>query len=193
MVTFCRLVVYATQNLKFAEADARLNDSRLCRASALEHLSAAGAAKKAAETAAKQHKTFLQRRKQLLREVHLLHTAANHLQGALSALRDKHHLLRKLRDVEYQHGQRPQPMESSCSLYPGPVPEREVLRTQVGFLRAPLSCAFSSQQCPHVSHKFACTCFITQRCGGPRVILDSYVFLFTCYTSMPSWCAGRSQ
>ncbi|GIL45689.1 hypothetical protein Vafri_2880 [Volvox africanus] len=118
-------------NLKFSEADTYLNESRQCRISSQEHINAAETAKGAADTAAQQHKKFYQRRKQLLCEVHLLHTAAGHLQGALSCMRDKHHLVRKLRDVEYQCRNRQQAMEPVRSCTSGPVREIDVLRTQV--------------------------------------------------------------
>ncbi|GIL71980.1 hypothetical protein Vretifemale_2385 [Volvox reticuliferus] len=118
-------------NLKFSAADTHLNESRQYRISAQEHVNAAETAKQAADAAAQQHKNFCQRRKQLLCEVHLLHTAAGHLQGALSCMRDKHHLVRKLRDVEYQCRNRQQAMEPVRSSTSGPVREIDVLRTQV--------------------------------------------------------------
>ncbi|GIL65610.1 hypothetical protein Vafri_19197 [Volvox africanus] len=119
-------------NLKFSAADAHLNESRQCRFSAQEHANAADAAKQAASAAARQHKSACQRRKQLFREVHLLHTAAGHLQGALSCMRDKHHLVRKLRDIEYQRRNERQSGDQligSSSL--SPVQEIDVLQTQV--------------------------------------------------------------
>nr|BCL66264.1 hypothetical protein [Volvox reticuliferus] len=119
-------------NLNFSAADAHLNESRQCRSSAQEHANAADAAKQAASAAALQHKNTFQRRKQLLREVYLLHTAAGHLQGALSCMRDKHHLVRKLRDIEYQRRNGRQTGEQlACSSSQSPVPEIDVLQTQV--------------------------------------------------------------
>ncbi|GLI64051.1 hypothetical protein VaNZ11_007215 [Volvox africanus] len=118
-------------NLKFSAADTYLNESRQCRISAQEHTDAAETAHGAADAAAQQQKKYYQRRKHLLCEVHLLHTAAGHLQGALSCMRDKHHLVRKLRDVEYQCRNRQQGMEPVRSCTSGPVREIDVLRTQV--------------------------------------------------------------
>ncbi len=136
-----------TQNLKFSAADAQLSQSRQHRASAQEHTNAAEAAQQAAATAAVQHQRFCQRRKQLLREVHLLHTAANHLQGALSCMRDKHHLVRKLRDVEYhrQHGR--DPTDSERGPAPTRVAEVDVLQTQVDLF--PLAALMCSVQGRH--------------------------------------------
>ncbi|GLC59704.1 hypothetical protein PLESTB_001524700 [Pleodorina starrii] len=118
-------------NLKFAAADAHLAESKQFRASAQELTNAAAAAEQAAKKSARELKNLCQRRKQLLREVHLLHKAAEHMQGALSCMRDKHHLVRKLRDAEYQRRRAQQSVEPGRSSSPGPVAEVDVLQTQV--------------------------------------------------------------
>ncbi|GFR40075.1 hypothetical protein Agub_g619 [Astrephomene gubernaculifera] len=117
-------------NLNFAAADAHLSEARQCRASALQHSAAAASAEQAASAALAQHKTLVRHGDYLLREVQLRHVAAQHLQDALSCMRDKHHLVRRLRDAEYQ--QRCSQMSPAADEQSGDmVPELEVLQTQV--------------------------------------------------------------
>ncbi|KAG2448874.1 hypothetical protein HYH02_006223 [Chlamydomonas schloesseri] len=126
-------------DLKFSAADAHMAEARQCRAAAQEHLAAAAAAKQAAAGLSTHLKSTVQCRDQLLREVRLLHSAAGHLQEALTCMRDKHHLVRKLRDVEHQlvhrdkHSQAPEVEVAAGNGVPakGKVAEADVLRTQL--------------------------------------------------------------
>ncbi|KAG2501134.1 hypothetical protein HYH03_000952 [Edaphochlamys debaryana] len=124
-------------DLKFAAADSHLVAARQCRAEAQEHAALAAAAKQAAATAAERLKSAQAYRDQLLRDTRLLHTAAGHLQQALSCMRDKHHLLRKRRDVEHRRQQgeaedeEPADASSGAAGAKPKVSELEVLQTQI--------------------------------------------------------------
>eukprot|EP00198_Chlamydomonas_reinhardtii_P001011 XP_001690346.1 predicted protein [Chlamydomonas reinhardtii] len=126
-------------DLKFSAADAHLAEARQCRANAQEHLAAAAAARQGAAALSMQLQSTVQYRDQLLREVRVLHAAAGHLQEALTCMRDKHHLVRKLRDVEHQlahrdkHSQPPEVQVAAGNGAPakGKVAEADVLRTQL--------------------------------------------------------------
>ncbi|KAG2432851.1 hypothetical protein HXX76_008584 [Chlamydomonas incerta] len=126
-------------DLKFSAADAHLAEARQCRADAQEHLAAAAAAKQGAAGLSTHLKATVQYRDQLLREVRLLHSAAGHLQEALTCMRDKHHLVRKLRDVEHQlahrdkhsHALEVEVAAGNGVPAKGKVAEADVLRTQL--------------------------------------------------------------
>ncbi len=130
----------ATQELEFATADARRADAEQARAEANEHRTAAAAARHVAQSTSQQLAAAVQHRDLVLREVRLLHQAAGHLQEALSCMRDKHHLERRLRDLEHERklrGPAPAsaptegPVEDGGAARGSKVDDVEVLRTQV--------------------------------------------------------------
>lgn len=131
-----------TQELEFAAADAHRFDAERARAEANEHRVAAAAARHAAQSTSQQLAAVVQHRDLVLREVRLLHQAAGHLQEALSCMRDKHHLERRLRDLEHEQKLRgPVPasapagdaMEGDGAARGSKVDDVEVLRTQVRY------------------------------------------------------------
>ncbi|PNH07976.1 hypothetical protein TSOC_005507 [Tetrabaena socialis] len=119
-------------DLRFSDADANLVEARQCRDSAQQHASLAAAARQAGAAALKQLEASVHHRDRLLSGVRMLHAGAQHLQGALSCMRNKHHLVRKLRDEEHARRLDPQRAGEQSRLKPGGrAAELEVLRTQI--------------------------------------------------------------